>query len=44
MRFSKRKVHFLFLSFYVGEIGTEKKKKKKQEMEKAQKTYNNRAF
>ena len=34
MRFSKRKLHFLFLffPFYVGEIATEKKEKK---MEKA---------
>ena len=29
MRFSKRKLHFLFLSFYVGEIETEKEKETK---------------
>ena len=29
MRFSKRKLHFLFFLFYVGEIETEKKKKTK---------------
>ena len=28
MRFWKRKLHFVFLSFYVGEIGTEKRKTK----------------
>ena len=29
MRFSKRKLHFLFFFFYVGEIETEKRKKGK---------------
>ena len=29
MRFSKRKLHFLFLSFYVGEVETEKEKQTK---------------
>ena len=37
MRFSKRKLHFLFFPFYVGKIETEKNKKKK--MEKAKKPY-----
>ena len=35
MRFSKRKLHFLFFLFYVGEIETEKRKK---ENGKGQKT------
>ena len=30
MRFSNRKLHFLLLSFYVGERETEKGKKKKK--------------
>ena len=34
MRFSKRKLHFLFFLFYVGEIETKKKK-----MEKTKKPY-----
>ena len=34
MRFSKRKLHFLFLSFYVGEIETEKRKTNKTEKAK----------
>ena len=42
MRFSKRKLHFLFLSFYVGEIETEKRKTNK--MEKAKKPCENRVF
>ena len=42
MRFSKRKLHFLFFLFYVGKIETEKRKKKK--MEKAQKPYKNSFF
>ena len=29
MRFSKRKLHFLFFVFYVGEIETEKRKRKR---------------
>ena len=36
MRFSKRKLHFLFFLFYVGDIETEKKQKK--ENGKGQKT------
>ena len=40
MRFSK--VNCIFLSFYVGEIETEKRKTNK--MEKAQKPYKNRVF
>ena len=40
MRFSKRKLHFLFFPFYVGDLETEKKKK----MEKAKKPYKNRVF
>ena len=28
MRFSKRKLHFLFFLFYVGDLETEKRKKK----------------
>ena len=35
MRFSKRKLHFWFLSFYVGEIETDNRKTNK--MEKAPK-------
>ena len=35
MRFSKRKLHFLFIFFYVGEIETETRKK---ENGKGQKT------
>ena len=43
MRFSKRKLHFLFFSlFYVGDLETEKRKTKK--MEKAKKPYKNRFF
>ena len=42
MRFSKRKLHFLFFLFYVGKIETEKRKRKK--MEKAKKPYKNRGF
>ena len=40
MRYSKRKLHFLFFPFYVGKIETEKRKK----MEKAKKPYKNRVF
>ena len=29
MRFSKRKLHFLFFLFYVGDLETEKRKKRK---------------
>ena len=36
MRLSKRKLHFLFLSFYVGEIETEKRKTNKMEKAKTQ--------
>ena len=42
MRFSKRKLHFLFFFFYVGKKETEKRKNKK--MEKAKKPYKNRVF
>ena len=38
MRFSKRKLHFLFIFFYVGKIETEKN------MENAQKPYKNSFF
>ena len=34
MRFLKRKLHFLFFLFYVGETETEKRKKKKKENSK----------
>ena len=44
MRFSKRKLHFLFF-FYVGEIETKKKKKKKKRKWKRPKNpYKNRVF
>ena len=42
MRFSKRKLHFLFFLCYVVEIETEKRKKRK--MEKAKKPYKNSVF
>ena len=42
MRFSKRKLHFLFFPFYVGDLETEKRKKKK--IEKAKKPNKNRFF
>ena len=42
MRFSKRKLHFLIFLFYVGEMETNKKKKKK--METTKKPYKNRVF
>ena len=40
MRFSKRKLHFLFFLFYVGEIETKKNENGKDE----KKTYKNRFF
>ena len=42
MRFSKRKLHFLFFPVYVGKIETEKRKKMK--MEKTKNTSKNRFF
>ena len=42
MRFSKRKLHFLFLPFYVGVIET--KKEKNKENGKAPKPYKNSVF
>ena len=42
MRFSKRKLHFLFFSFLCWKNRNRKKKKKK--MEKAKKPYKNRFF
>ena len=42
MRFSKRKLHFLFFPFLCWKNRNRKKKKKK--MEKAKKPYKNRVF
>ena len=41
MRFSKRKLHFLFFLFYVGEIETKKKKRK---WKRPKKPYKNSIF
>ena len=43
MRFSKRKLHFLFFSFLCWKIETEKRKKK-QKRENSKKPYKNRVF
>ena len=44
MRFSKRKLHFLFFSFLCWRIETEKRKKKNKKGKIAKKTYKNRFF
>ena len=44
MRFSKRKLHFLFFSFLCWKSRNRKKEKKKKNMEKAKNTIKNRFF